>query len=160
MIRNREKLKLAMWLLLIVRNGAFAELKCYRGVQVDDKDGYDEKTVPESVACPPFETCLRVEADEAEVGGNKIKNVVGLSCVESCVDSYEMNNEMDKDRKSTNLLTEMTGDKFSNLIGLKVRCCDTDDDCNFPEKPKPETSSGSKLVASLTLLVVSVAAFF
>ena len=49
--------------------------------------------------------------------------------------------------------------------GVKPSCCDTDDDCNFPEKPKPETpkpetSSGSKLVASLTLLVVSVAAFF
>jgi len=160
MIRNREKLKLAMWLLLIVRNGAFAELKCYRGVQVDDKDGYDEKTVPESVVCPSGDTCLRVEADEASVGGKNIRNVVGLSCVESCVDSYEKANEMDIDMSSVNLLTEMTGDTFSNLFGLKTRCCDTDDDCNFPEKPKPETSSGSKLVASLTLLVVSVAAFF
>ena len=71
MIRNREKLKLAMWLLLIVRNGAFAELKCYIGVQVDGKDGYNEKAVPESAGCPSGETCLRVEADEAEVGGNK-----------------------------------------------------------------------------------------
>ena len=71
MIRNREKLKLAMWLLLIVRNGAFAELKCYIGVQVDGKDGYNEKAVPESVVCPSGDTCLRVEADEASVGGNK-----------------------------------------------------------------------------------------
>ena len=72
MIRNREKLKLAMWLLLIVRNGAFAELKCYKGVQVDGNDGYNEKAVPESVGCPSGETCLRLEADEAEIiGENK-----------------------------------------------------------------------------------------
>ena len=45
MIRNRDKLKLAMWLLLIVRNGAFAELKCYKGIRVDGNDGYNEKAV-------------------------------------------------------------------------------------------------------------------
>ena len=71
MIRNRDKLKLAMWLLLIVRNGAFAELKCYKGIRVDGNDGYNEKAVPESVECPSGETCLRMEAEEVEVGGNK-----------------------------------------------------------------------------------------
>ena len=56
--------------------------------------------------------------------------------------------------------------------GYSPVCCGTEN-CNAPPKPEPEittpetpetptpeTSSGSKLVASLTLLVVSVAAFF
>ena len=82
MIRNREKLKLAMWLLLIVRNGAFAEdqLKCYKGVQVDGNDGYNEKAVPESVGCPSGEVCLRIEIDEIRQVDTKKSQLIFFNC--------------------------------------------------------------------------------
>ena len=79
MIRNRDKLKLAMWLLLIVRNGAFAELKCYKGVQVDGNDGYNEKAVPESVGCPSGEVCLRIEIDEIRQVDTKKSQLIFLN---------------------------------------------------------------------------------
>ena len=64
MIQSRQKLKLALWLLLIVRNGAFASLKCISGIKVDGTNGYNDNHKPESVLCGTGETCLRVEVDE------------------------------------------------------------------------------------------------
>jgi len=160
MIRIREKLKAAVWFLLIVRNGAFAEgsLNCFSGIIVDGKDGYNDKAVPESVECHSEDTCLRVDIDEViDLNEKKeLKNVVALKCIPSCEGGFESATQFDLEANTNSLLVMLTGSTFDNIKGIKPSCCSSEN-CN---SPKPETSSGNKLAASLTLLVVSVASFF
>ena len=75
MIRCRLKLRAAVLLLLILRNGAFVEgdISCLRGINVDGTPGYNNKNIPTSTLCQPEEMCLRVRIDE-------LKSDTGSKC--------------------------------------------------------------------------------
>jgi len=163
-------------LLLIVRNGAFASLKCISGIKVDGTNGYNDNHKPESVLCGTGETCLRVEVDEVLLRSeNKMDNVIVFKCMFNCEDDYENAKQTALQSKASTLVYKLNGFKTNDgLAGITAGCCKTND-CNLskiekpetpkpetpkPETPKPETSSGSKFAASLTLLIASVAGFF
>jgi len=167
MIRCRLKLRAAVLLLLILRNGAFVEgdISCLRGINVDGTPGYNNKNIPTSTLCQPEEMCLRVRIDELKSDtGSKLKNVIGFSCMLKCKQKYEYAQQSTLETNVRNLITGFTdGTQYSKGTGYSPVCCGTEN-CNAPPKPEPEittpetpetptpeTSSGSNLAASLTL---------
>ena len=69
MLRNHKKLELAVCLLLILKNGVFADLNCIFGMKIGESNGYNGKIEPVTFLCQPDEKCVRVEADEITVEG-------------------------------------------------------------------------------------------